>query len=33
MNQFNKEIAETLLNNCNLTEAFRCQLETIINAL
>ena len=33
MNQFNKEIAEALLKNDNLTEVFRGQLETTLNML
>ena len=33
MNQFNKEIAQTLLENTNLTEVFRNQLESTMNSL
>lgn len=33
MNQFNKQIAEALVNNSNLTEIFRQQLESTINSL
>ncbi|ROW93313.1 hypothetical protein EGY01_10785 [Enterococcus faecium] len=33
MNQFNKEIAQALLENTNLTEVFRNQLESTMNSL
>lgn len=33
MNQLNKEIAKALLENTNLTEVFRGQLERTINTL